>query len=897
MENDLIVSCLKRLWAKTNPFYPLFQHLIDVGVGVGFLLRHSSYRCLGEKLARSFGAPLDQSVPWCQYLCAMHDIGKCHPLFQGKADTDFSRDLKAMGKIPAIVTPGFRHEAFSDDWVYRLLKETFDWKRGQARTMGSILHGHHGNYFSKVVPEPGSLSAFWEEVRQEFAHMLLNVFDPPELKGHTIAHHSNTGVILSGLCVLSDWVVSNSEVFEMGVFDGFAVDYAPISEKRVSDAFRKIGSPESITWPRRPLFRQVWSNLGIRELRPIQENVESLVQDDIEPGLVIIEAPMGEGKTEAALHLAAHWIGRNDLSGLYIGLPTAATSNQMYQRVKSLLSQHLSNSRLPIKLIHGRAWLIDELTPHKEIETDQENGYSVHEWFSPKKRSLLSPYGVGTVDQAMFSALNVKFGFLRQLSLSGKAFVIDEVHAYDAYMSQIIERLLAWCASLETPVILLSATLPSAKKRAFIQAYRSGKNFPDQHWEVSSEQHYPLLSVSSLTGEYMEYPVQGAAKTQTIEIAHHPFLNDTDSIADLISPKISKVGGVYCCIVNTVRNAQQLYKSLRQRMPETELLLYHARFLAGRRQQIEEEALRRYDKRSLLPVDDPERQERPKTSLLIATQVVEQSLDVDFDEMFTEIAPIDLLLQRAGRLHRHSGRTRPTGKSPTLHIFGPKENEWDWGSTGKVYEPFILAKTRWLLQGKTQLKLPEEIRCLVESVYNDEKDIPDSFIAPSKIDQFYDRMKESQAQEENEARQYLLPKPNKESYMIVDRASHAYEEEEEGMGDFFRASTRMGNNTCTLLVLRDEDASGPDFRNTDKKRLKELMLSTTSVPRWWLRDVEPDAGYAKIEEARNFPVKALVLRTDDGGRWKGKGLANSGVTITNDRELGITYEKTEVKSD
>lgn len=892
MDKSLKESCLKRLWAKTDPFYPLFQHLIDVGNGVGFLLSNSSYNSISEKLSCMFGTQREQTISWSQYICSMHDIGKCHPLFQGKFNTEFTLALKTEEKIPNNISSGFRHETFSDLWIYNQLKNEFGWKRADSRTIGAILHGHHGNYFSTAIPEPENAIEFWEQTRREFASVLIDIFRPPKLENHFIKHRSNIGVLLSGLCVLSDWVASNSELFEMREFRGSPRDYVPVSMERIEKAFSKIGFTERIHWQATPRFKQIWINAGILKLRPIQEKIETLVLENINPGLMIIEAPMGEGKTEAAIHLASHWIGRGSLSGFYFALPTAATSNQMYKRVQKFLALHCPSTHLPVKLVHGRAWLTDEQTVIKEIETDQEENDYIKEWFSPKKRSLLSPFGVGTVDQAMMSALNVKFGFLRLLGLSGKVFIIDEVHAYDAYMSCIIERLLEWCASLEIPVVMLSATLPSQKKQAFRKAYGSAAVSAVS----SSSEAYPFLSFTSLKGETAEYPVKGVGKEQTVKVMTKPYLNEVEEITELISERVLKIGGVHCCIVNTVRTAQRLYQSLRQRMPNTEILLYHARFLAGRRQQIEEEVLKRYDKRSLLPEGDPNRQMRPETSLLIATQVVEQSLDVDFDEMYTEIAPVDLLLQRAGRLHRHPGRKRPNGDFPYLHIFTPNVNEYNWGSTEKVYEPFILAKTQWVLQDKTEIRLPEEIRNLVESTYNDKIDIPDSYIDKEVIKRYYEKTKKAKEKEENEAKKYLLPEPNKESFMIIDTATRAYEEEEEGMGDFFRASTRMGGNTRTLLILREEDSS-LRFDNVDKKRLKELMLLTVNVPQWWIRGVTPENGYSEVQEARGLPTNALQLRMDSRNCWKGRGRDGKEITIRNDPEVGITYDSREVKED
>ncbi len=183
---------------------------------------------------------------------------------------------------------------------------------------------------------------------------------------------------------------------------------------------------------------------------------------EFEPGLAIIEAPMGEGKTEAGIYLASQWMARAGLTGLYIGLPTAATSNQMHGRVVDFLSKHDADAT--VRLVHGMAWLLDEQSPDKPPEIYGTTSNDASEWFRPTRRSLLAPFGVGTVDQALLASLHVRFGLLRLFGLSRSVLIIDEVHAYDAYMTTILDSLLRWCAALGIPVILLSATLPAIRR-------------------------------------------------------------------------------------------------------------------------------------------------------------------------------------------------------------------------------------------------------------------------------------------------------------------------------------------------------------------------------------------------------------------------------------------------
>jgi CRISPR-associated endonuclease/helicase Cas3 len=305
----------------------------------------------------------------------------------------------------------------------------------------------------------------------------------------TFADQSTAGLLLSGLVVLSDWIASNPDLFGLEPL-GDPAAYPPRSRQQAAEAVRKLGFEAARPWPTDATFQRLWPEFTAP--RPLQVRCEELIRNGLEPGLVILEAPMGEGKTEAALYLAASWLAKGGHGGAYFALPTAATSNQMYGRVAAFLAMHAPAVAAAVRLVHGMAWIIDDLTPERlpEMAAAPRDRAAALDWFRPKKRSLLAPFGVGTVDQALLSVLHVRHGFLRLFGLAGKVLIVDEIHAYDPYMAQILTLLLRWCQALAIPVILLSATLPRSRRQTLAAAFAPAATLPP-----GGESAYPLITI------------------------------------------------------------------------------------------------------------------------------------------------------------------------------------------------------------------------------------------------------------------------------------------------------------------------------------------------------------------------------------------------------------------
>ena len=327
-------------------------------------------------------------------------------------------------------------------------------------------------------------------------------------------------------------------------------------------------------------------------------------------------------------------------------MPTTATSNQMHERTTNFLSRQLGRQIEPL-LVHSQALLRDlpdqgDPVEEREHEGDAASGQA---WFLPRKKSLLAPYGVGTVDQALMSILQTKHFFVRLLGLSHKVVIFDEVHAYDAYMSELFERLLTWLRAVGASVIILSATLPEKTRQKLARAYAGSTG------AAAAATLYPRLTFAD-AGGIVNAIALTPPPTKTLQFDW--MSREKEDIVTKLRELLVD-GGCAAVICNTVTRAQELFRAIRD-LPEKlcddeNLILFHARFPMAWREEIEQKVLHKFGPGGEKGKRDPA---RPQKAIVVATQVIEQSLDLDFDIMISDHAPVDLLLQRSGRLQRHS---------------------------------------------------------------------------------------------------------------------------------------------------------------------------------------------------------------------------------------------------
>lgn len=869
----------RALWAKSgdeHAGHSLICHMLDVAAVAEAILSRESGRTKAW-VAGCFGLPVEHVASWLAALAGAHDFGKGIPGFQAKWPLGMQRDQVLGLPFKPIALTADRHDLASAALLRSMLASVVAdplWVAAIVQALGA----HHG-----YMPRPGEIrdgtprheGAAWCEARRALFDAYWQCFSlareptKPRLDLPAIAW-------FAGLTSVADWIGSNQDWFAPGERHPLIAEHYRRARELAEIALDEIG------WPAyRPLLEEggavdallgrIVGREGERlSARPLQAEADHLLEQAAGPTLMIVEAPMGEGKTELAFlaHLRLQAI--NGHRGLYVALPTQATGNAMFDRALTFLQGFAGDIRLDIQLAHGGSMLDERVLHLRDVDASSSEAVASSAWFSQRRRALVSPYGVGTIDQALFSTLNVKHHFVRLWGLANRVVVLDEVHAYDTYTSGLIEALLRWLKAMHCSVVLMSATLPARRRAAFFAA-----------WGSKAVDEIPYPRVLMTRGEGVVGAHVASRTLAPIEVSGLP--EDLDSLAASALAKVED-GGCGAIIVNTVQRAQDLYRLLAgQATADVELLLFHARYPADQRSQREKSVLARFSRHG----------ERPGRALLVATQVVEQSLDIDFDFMISDLAPVDLLLQRAGRLHRHA-RSRPAAHVlPRLGVAGliadrlPELKETAWGF---VYDPYVLYRTWALAAGEPLWQLPDDIDRLVQAVYSQDPLPQEDEAAFLKA---FDEAFGKHLADNQQQRQLAIN-------AAVDAAAelqNAYLDkprgDDDGGGLGFRAVTRLGNDGVTVIPLLAADggwqltAEEPPFdpaaplddalaqrifRRQVRLARKDLVQALGAVP--------SPAGFAEHPLLRHF--KVLELK---------EGIAEFGaLRVRLDAALGITYE-------
>ena len=513
---------------------------------------------------------------------------------------------------------------------------------------------------------------------------------------------------------MADWIASNETYFPYIPYGETLPEQAYTA--RTEAAWEAVDLPES--WvPEQYFAEPKWFYERFRfNANGVQAQMTEIVSENPSAGIYILEAPMGVGKTEAALASAEILANRLGLGGIYFGLPTQATANGIFGRIKSW-AEHAGTDRHAIRLAHGMVELNEEYRAiFRGNAPDSGDGtLIVHEWFEGRKQALLANFVIATVDQLLLASLKQKHVMLRHLGLAGKVVIIDECHAYDAYMNVYLDRALTWLGAYGVPVIIPSATLPPQRRDELLRAYLNLKrDKPLEFAQSCARNAYPVLTwTSGGTVSQQALRTERADKTVAVERLRE------SELAGVLAERLAD-GGCAAVIVNTVKKAQSLAEELKTALPEYRILCFHSRFIATDRASIEQKLLLLAGKDS-----GPEQRDR---LIVVGTQVLEQSLDLDFDYMVTELCPMDLLLQRSGRLHRHD-RTRPDSlKTAVLTVLQPDETEPDAPSKPHpIYDDWILKQTEHFLP--EQLVIPACIPELVGAVYSAEDEADPMYAA------------------------------------------------------------------------------------------------------------------------------------------------------------------------
>ena len=883
MDNALI-----NLWAKTDKngggeWHPLILHMLDVAASADSILAREP-ESTRIRMAAILGMGWEDARTWLLLVVACHDLGKACPGFQCKWPTLLA--LTGL-RLPRSPHTEINHAFVSQIALTELLREK-NWPDELAELVADAVGCHHGNRASPITLDDlmGDQRAIgcedWAKARWGLVEALLEVLKPVKIPTKRTLSGPDF-MLLSGLTSFADWIGSNEDWFSFGT----PKDCGDLQEWFTRRKVRAAQALDTIGWESRtPLspepksFEQVF---GFSP-RPLQQAVALALADVKEPAILLVEAPMGEGKTEAAFFAHLELQRRFGHRGLYVALPSKATGNAMFKRTLKFLRKQGTNRKLDLQLLHG-ATLLNDTFQNLRLSGihDPTMGGEIRagEWFTHKKRALLSEYGVGTVDQALLPILPVRHNFVRLWGLANRVVVFDEIHAYDAYTGTLLIHLLRWLLALGSSVVLLSATLPPSIRRKLSEVVDADLPEP--------EMEYPRLSVFHHGAVKQVHFEADPSRRRTLRLLGIP--PDLPFMYSALGEHLAS-GGMGLALVNTVQRAQDLYRlfpegesleyegrRVGKRLPDgTEVFLFHARFPADRRQKREDQALELFK----------EGGRRNGRKILIATQVAEQSLDLDFDLIATDLAPIDLVLQRAGRLWRHARDFRPVSE-PILLVAGLAGDEppsfgkplW-WGS---VYREDLLLRTWSLLHLKQNLTLPDEIDVLVQAVYDEQVDVPESL--RERLEKALVSGDGEAFAKHGQANQAIIGLPDDASWNQPERFV-LYDEDEPGMHRTLMAKTRLGEESIVAIPLMPADGfsadATPDFAQAKRWFLQAMSLSRKGVVKK-LRALGVPEGWKKSSLLRNcFP---LVLNAE--GCW------TMDVTVRLDDDLGLVYETKEAE--
>lgn len=703
---------MTHFWAKTTsddkPGISVYDHMLNVG-------------CVASCIADLMPGLLERFQLQSNViasLVSLHDLGKITPGFQRKckawleenklSDTDRRYRWDVMEKD---------HGKVSNATIQDFLS-TIGVPRNAAQYLAAILGAHHGRI--KYYPNPRGYRTNpisekesgidWNSERQKCAEQLWN-----SLKGeNTIALTEESPALwwLAGLTSVADWIGSDEHFF------------SPERKTHGNDSFLNARNALDFIGFRKP---EIVPNLSFHDLfhdkeMPEEQWVPNEMQEKTiamigGPGVYVVEAPMGIGKTEAALWAAYNLLSSGKATGIYFALPTQATSNRMHLRMKEFVAR-ISPESNASRLIHGNSWLMDKtpaIEPAPSIYEKEEGDSSTgRDWFSSAKRSLIAPFGVGTIDQALLGVVAAKHFFVRHFALAGKVVILDEVHSYDLYTGTLIDKLITTLEALGCTVIVLSATLTGKRLAEIV-------SLPD--YSDNARLPYPFITGRN-EGMDIEPVTAAPPEPRTVKV---DFISKTNAAEEAIS--LARKDGAVLWVCNTVDEAQKQYRIFKELIgDEIPLGLLHSRFPFWRREKIEDKWMERFGKSGKTRCG----------SILVSTQIVEQSVDLDADLLITELAPTDMLLQRLGRLWRHERGHRQADfariciieeeKSlDEFKIMKPKEIKTSLGGKAFVYDPFVMLRTLQLWKEYPSITIPTQIRELIEETYRFREDEPESW--------------------------------------------------------------------------------------------------------------------------------------------------------------------------
>lgn len=856
----------RSIWAKSDygvgeGWLPLYIHMSDSAGVAERLWDVWLPEATRKTIAMAFGGDECLARKVSVWLAGVHDIGKATPVFQAK-DAILAQKVNPVGSGSQLTSAGqtkARHPIAGDVILTGYLKEHGFQEQRHAHTasaLADVIGAHHGNFPSRdellfangiALGLKGKGSDSWRQLQAELIEYSLalasiNADDLRCISTHRLTVATET--LLTGLVIMSDWLASDQDLFPLISLHHNSSELSEdFIKKRIEDAwssstvFPAWSEEQPAVKPFQDYFTRRFSLPTGAQPRPIQTEASRVAYTANDPGLIVIEAPMGEGKTEAALAAAELLAWRLGMGGVCVALPTMATTDAMFSRVESWLAKLPHTEGMPEKsiyLAHGKARLNEQFQgivshSNKPHPDDDADSVVVSEWMLGRKRGMLSNFVVCTVDQVLMGALCMRHISLRQLALANKVIVIDECHAYDLYMRQYLCRLLQWLGYWHVPVILLSATLPERQRDEMVTNYLSGRRLidvsaapsldgssrrPDSEENVAVDA-YPLITYTDASEVKR---LETAPSGRKISVSIVAIDDGIENLVELLSSVLSE-GGCAGVICDTVGRAQEVATALAEHFGDDLVLLDHARFMDIDRMENEVEL-----RRLLGPKATRENGIRPNFSIVVGTQVLEQSLDIDFDVLVTDVAPIDLLMQRLGRMHRHKrgeeecDRPSPL-RSATCYVRGIDSWEEDGPhfpyGLKNVYDSATLMESLSVLglnsaDARVQVSLPNDISHLVRTAYSNAEKEDKSQIPSSWQQQYEDACatrKKKRQEKISRAQSYLLhdlPNAVKNDWTLQGLADSLFAREDAQDADSGERAVRDTQESIEVLLVRKQ---------------------------------------------------------------------------------------------
>ncbi|NKZ05529.1 CRISPR-associated helicase/endonuclease Cas3 [Actinomadura latina] len=837
----------------------LVQHLLDTAAVAELVWDHylapSVRRALDGVAGEGGGRRL---FAW---VCGVHDIGKATPAFQHMDAAGAARVLGAglAWDQRVVLRYRWRHDRAGGILMLRYLAEA-GWAEESVGWVWPLIAGHHGRFPTlgdarenrRAKGQLSGKASGWDAARRQLLDVLTRAVgfrDVADVEPASVPSRA-LQLQVSGFVVMADWIASDQDHFK-GVDALERVNIGGARE-RAHEAWGRLG------------LRGGWDELDQRDAglfrrrfgeapRPSQTMVMDVAARMDAPGLMVVEAPMGEGKTKAALAAAEILAARWGMGGVFVGMPTQATSDPMFTNVRSWVEAISPSLASQVALLHGKRmfnkqWrkLLEDGGPSPddrfagvvEDEFDLDDPYGLSggaccpetaaerlapaEWFLGAKRGLLAPFVVGTIDQLLFAATRTKHVMLRMAGLAGKVVVLDEVHAADVYMSQFLAEGLRWLGQAGVPVILLSATLPPAQRSDLVAAYLAGAG-DCEHTEISETEMvgevsgYPNVTAVWRTDSAVEHLIGSCPSWRPdlhveIEVLPEP-VNQAARMSGEMSERDAQVlsllrerlvdGGCALVIRNTVPRAQETFAALRAEFGEDVRLLHGRLSTADRADRTE---------RCLQLLGPPRQGEagRPHRMILVATQIAEQSFDVDADLLVTDLAPMDLLLQRIGRIHRHAGVGRPQAVGrPRVVVTGfcPRDAaspEFPPAAEA-IYGRYLLLRTAALVSDAAgeHWSIPGQVPQLVAKVYDaDHQVVPDAWAETER--QARSDWEDRQRTRAESAEPFLLTRAGEHTRPTLE-GLHRGGARGDLSQEQHRAVVRDGDRSIEVVLVRRDD--------------------------------------------------------------------------------------------